>query len=77
MESIVEHQHKFLLQFDVMLQNFEKLSLSRHRFLKMLVLNVAVVDINLAKGNISQFYNKTMFSYIDIINYRKSSLHGF
>lgn len=53
MESIVEYQHKFLLQFDVILQHFEKLPLSRHRFLKMLVLNIAVMDINLAKGKIS------------------------
>ncbi|XP_073816275.1 smg6 nonsense mediated mRNA decay factor [Musca autumnalis] len=48
METIVEHQRKLLMQFDVLLQH-NMLGISRTRLLKILALNIFVMEHNLNK----------------------------
>lgn len=50
METIIEHQRKLLLQLDVLLQT-NQLAIGRTRLLKMLALNIFVVEHNLERGN--------------------------
>ncbi|XP_061388976.1 telomerase-binding protein EST1A-like [Musca vetustissima] len=48
METIVEHQRKLLMQFDVLLQH-NKIGITRTRLLKILALNIFVMEHNLNK----------------------------
>lgn len=51
METIVDNQRKLLMQFDVLLQH-NKLGITRTRLLKILALNIFVMEHNLNKGYI-------------------------
>lgn len=50
METILEHQRKLMLQLSALLQT-EPLAITRNRLMKMLALNIFIIEHNLEKGN--------------------------
>lgn len=63
METILEHQRKLMLQLSVLLQA-DPLAITRNRLLKMLALNIFIIEHNLEKGN----YLKRFVKYYKILN---------